>query len=91
MYSVTTAAYIILFTFESFHLVGHSLIMFRVRQLPRKDLVRMRLYFFTDLVTVFLSSFVVLQRYQWLAGIQFVQHLYYVLFWEKTTLTKRVS
>lgn len=81
----------LLFGMESFHFIGHCLIMFRVRQLPRKDFVRMRLYFIVDPLSVFLSSFVVLGKLQWLTSIQLLQHLYYFLMWEQTDAAKKVK
>lgn len=81
----------LLFGMESFHFIGHCLIMFRVRQLPRKDFVRMRFYFIVDPLSVFLSSFVVLGKLQWLTSIQLLQHLYYFLMWEQTDAAKKVK
>ncbi|XP_063422920.1 uncharacterized protein LOC134707245 [Mytilus trossulus] len=90
MFSLIGILAFILFGLESFHFVGHCLIMFRVRQLPRKDFVRMRFYFLVDTLTVFLSSFVVLGTLQWLTSIQLIQHLYYYLMWEKTDTAKKI-
>lgn len=81
----------LLFGMESFHFIGHCLIMFRVRQLPRKDFVRLRFYFLVDPLSVFLSSFVVLGKLQWLTSIQLLQHLYYFLMWEQTDAAKKVQ
>ncbi|XP_052089029.1 uncharacterized protein LOC127725787 [Mytilus californianus] len=81
---------IICFCLEAYHIVGHCAVLFRVRLLPRKDLVRIRYYFLIDLMTVFVSSFVVLGRLQWLAVIQMCQHMYYFLFWEQTGPAKKI-
>jgi len=80
----------LLFTIEWYHIWGHTLILFRVRMLPRKDLVRIRLYFLFDLLTVFCSSFLFTGRLRWLATLQIIQHFYYFFFWDKTGLAKRV-
>ncbi|XP_033740520.1 uncharacterized protein LOC117327572 [Pecten maximus] len=84
------ACALLLFTMESYHVSSHIMVITRTRLLPRKDLVRLRIYFLIDLLTVFFSSFVFLQRLQWLAGIQILQHLYYFIFWEKTKPAKKI-
>ena len=82
---------VIAFSVEAYHIVGHCAVLFRVRLLPRKDLVRIRYYFLFDLLTVFVSSFVILGKLQWLAAIQMCQHMYYFLFWEQTGPAKKVT
>ncbi|GAB1605200.1 uncharacterized protein LOC115220432, partial [Argonauta hians] len=75
---------------EIFHALTHSMVLFRLRLLPRKDLVNVNYYFIFDLLSVFVASFVILQKLQWLACIQMVQHLYYIVFWNKTSLAKKI-
>lgn len=91
MLNLENMAAFLLFFLECYHVSGHLNVLFRIRLLPRRDLVRIRFYFLFDLLTVFASSFLFLQRLQWLAAIQIVQHLYYFLFWEKTAPAKKVS
>lgn len=81
---------IVAFCFECYHIVGHCAVLFRIRLLPRKDLVRIRYYFLIDLMTVFCSSFVILGKLQWLAVIQMLQHMYYFVYWEQTSLSKKI-
>ncbi|OWF52513.1 uncharacterized protein LOC110447739 [Mizuhopecten yessoensis] len=81
---------LLLFSMESYHVTSHIMVITRTRLLPRKDLVRLRFYFLVDLLTVFCSSVLFLQRLQWLAGIQILQHLYYFVFWEKTKPAKKI-
>ena len=80
----------LLFGIEWFHIWGHSLILFRVRLLPRKDLVRIRLYFFVDTLSVFVSSIIFTGKLRWLAVLQIMQHMYYFLCWDKTYPAKKV-
>ena len=87
LYSVLT---FVAFSAEVYHIVGHCAVLFRLRLLPRKDLVRVRYYFLIDLLTVFISSFVILGKLQWLAVIQMCQHMYYFLYWEQTAPAKKV-
>jgi len=79
-----------LFSLETYLILGHSIVLFRIRLLPRQDLARLRLYFLFDLMVVFCSSILFLQKLQWLAVIQILQHMYYVVFWEKTNPAKKV-
>ena len=80
----------ILFTLEWYHIWGHTVILFRIRLLPRKDLVRIRYYFLFDLLTVFCSSILFTGKLRWLAVIQIIQHLYYFVYWDQTGLAKKV-
>ncbi|KAJ8316664.1 hypothetical protein KUTeg_005783 [Tegillarca granosa] len=80
----------VLFSLECYHIMGHLNVLFRVRLLPRKDLKRLRLYFLVDLLTVFSSSILFLQKLQWLAVLQMLQHAYYVVFWDQTYMTKKI-
>lgn len=81
---------LIAFCIEAYHIVGHCAVLFRVRLLPRKDLVRIRYYFLIDLLSVFVSSFLILGKLQWLATIQMLQHAYYFMFWEQTAPAKKI-
>ena len=71
-----------LFTFELYHLVGHIVVLLGLRLLPRRDLVRQRLYFLTDLLTVHLS-FWVHRRWWGLILLQNIQHAFYFITWDK--------
>jgi hypothetical protein len=46
----------LLFIAEFYHIIGHTVILFRVRMLPRKDLVKIRPYFLIDALTVFITG-----------------------------------
>lgn len=90
MLNLENFAAFFLFFLECYHICGHLNVLFRIRLLPRRDLVRIRFYFLFDLLTVFASSFLFLHRLQWLAAVQIVQHLYYFMYWEKTAPAKKV-
>lgn len=81
---------VVVFSVEAYHIVGHCVVLFRIRLLPRKDLVRIRYYFLFEVLTVFVSSFVILGKLQWFAAIQMCQHVYYFLFWEQTAPAKKI-
>ena len=72
----------VLFTVELYHLVGHIVVLLGLRLLPRKDLVRQRLYFLTDLLSVHLS-FWVHRRWWGLVLLQNIQHAFYFITWDK--------
>ena len=72
----------ILFTAELYHLVGHIVVLLGLRLLPRKDLVRQRLYFLADLASVHLS-FWVHRRWWGLILLQNLQHAFYFLTWDQ--------
>ncbi|XP_064628381.1 uncharacterized protein LOC135487982 [Lineus longissimus] len=80
----------LLFIAEFYHIIGHIIILFRLRMLPRKDLVRLRPYFLIDALTVFITAFVYTGTMRWLALLQNIQHLYYFFTWNKSTYTKKV-
>lgn len=90
MLNLENFAAFFLFFLECYHICGHLNVLFRIRLLPRRDLVRIRFYFLFDLLTVFASSFLFLHRFQWLAAVQIVQHLYYFMYWEKTAPAKKI-
>lgn len=78
---------------EFYHFVSHMMILCRVRLLPRKDLVRIRYYFLIDALTV-LSVYYYTGVYWWqtiMTIVQFIQHMYYFIFWERTERAKTVS
>ena len=89
--SLWTALINTFFVFECYHFVTHALILFRVRLLPRKDLVRNRYYFLIDTASVFTVNIVLLQRLHLIAVCQIIQHLYYYITWDKSLLAKKVS
>ncbi|XP_037072880.1 uncharacterized protein LOC119093959 isoform X2 [Pollicipes pollicipes] len=80
----------VLFTAELYHCVVHVLVLIGWRLLPRKDLVRTRVYFLVDAFTVALISYWVVPHLWWLGAIQNVQHFSYFFCWEKTWFAKRV-
>lgn len=79
-----------LFVLECYHLIGHCAVLFRLRLLPRKDLVRIRYYFLLDTLTVFTVSFVYTGTLRWLAALQMVQHLFFFFTWNENQYTKKV-
>lgn len=87
---IQTAIAWFLFTLEWYHIWGHCLILFRIRLLPRKDLVRIRWYFMVDLLTVFASSILFTGKLRWLACLQILQHAYYFVYWDQTGLAKKI-
>merc|ERR1712189_16906 len=82
MDTVTTCATLLFFT-ELYHILGHSVILFGIRSLPLRDLERVGYYFAADLLTV-AFSWVVTRKFALLVAVQQVQHLYYVLNWNKS-------
>ncbi|CAL1532788.1 unnamed protein product [Lymnaea stagnalis] len=83
-------ASLVIISFELYHLIAHAVILFGFRALPRKDLVRIRLYFLFDALTVFIASFVLTGRLKWLAVIQILQHLFYFITWDKSYMAKKI-
>ncbi|XP_062611067.1 uncharacterized protein LOC134272906 [Saccostrea cucullata] len=90
MMNLENVAALVLFFVECYHVCGHLSIAFRIRMLPRKDLYRIRFYILLDPVSGILTTFVFLQRIQWLSVLHFLQQLYYFLFWEKTRHAKKI-
>ena len=62
-----------LFMLETYHVLTHFMVLFGLRMLPRKDLVRQRYYFFIDTFTIFSVNFLYLGQLRWLAAIQMIQ------------------
>merc|ERR1712227_641575 len=89
MESTTTAA-TFLFFIELYHILGHSVILFGIRSLPYRDLQKVGYYYAIDLLTVALS-WCLTQQFTLLVAIQQVQHIYYVLNWNKSHMAKRVA
>ncbi|XP_059177656.1 uncharacterized protein LOC131956988 [Physella acuta] len=87
---VYDVACFLLFAVELYHMLAHVLIMCGIRTLPRKDLVRVRLYFMLDTLTVFITSFLLTNRLKWLATLQIIQHLFYFITWDKSYMAKRI-
>lgn len=81
---------LLLFITECFHAFGHQNVFFRIRLLPRVDVVRIRFYFLFESLSVFVSSYLFLQRLQWLTTISIVVHGYYVLYWDKTAFFQKI-
>ncbi|XP_074661938.1 uncharacterized protein LOC141914597 [Tubulanus polymorphus] len=79
-----------LFFLEAYHAIGHAAVMFRIRMLPRKDLVRVRYYFLFDTLTVFVTAFCYTGKLRWLAILQMCQHLYFFFTWNISWYTRRV-
>jgi len=84
------AVYAAFFTLELYHCVAHVVILCGVRALPRRDLVKVRYYFLFDLLSVFISSFLLLGQYKPLAVVQILQHMYYFITWDSSYLAKRI-
>lgn len=80
---------VLLFLVESYHVLGHLSVLLRIRLLPRKDVVRIRYYFFIDGLSSFVT-FVFTGQLRWLVTLHVLQHLYYFLFWEKSYWAKRI-
>ncbi|ESO85761.1 hypothetical protein LOTGIDRAFT_235727 [Lottia gigantea] len=80
----------ILFTLECYHIIGHLAILLRIRMLPRRDLVRIRLYFLVDALTVFITNFIYIGKLKWLATLQIIQHLFYFFTWDQSYLAKKI-
>ncbi|KAF0289360.1 hypothetical protein FJT64_012378 [Amphibalanus amphitrite] len=80
----------ILFSVEVYHCIVHIMVLFAWRQLPRKDLVRARIYFLIDATTVALISYWLLPWLWPLGLLQNIQHLGYFFCWEQTWFAKRV-
>ena len=79
-----------LFFLETYHAIAHYCVLFRVRMLPKRDLVRVKYYFLFDMLTV-LSSVVYTQQLWWLAIVQNLQHAYFFLTWNKSDYCIRVN
>jgi len=85
-----TVAATSLFFLELYHILGHSVILFGIRSLPYRDLERIGYYFAIDLVTVALS-WCLTREFTILVAFQQIQHIYYVLTWNKSHMAKRVA
>lgn len=83
-------ASLVIISFEVYHLIAHAVILFGFRALPRRDLVRIRMYFLFDALTVFISSFLLTGRLKWLAVLQILQHLFYFITWDKSYMAKKI-
>lgn len=81
----------VFFFMECYHFMTHMFIMFRVRLLPRKDLVRSRYYFLIDTTCVFIVNFLLVDQLKPIAVLQIIQHLFYFITWEKSELCKKVK
>ena len=79
-----------MFALEVYHVIGHMCIVLRVRLLPKRDLVRVRLYFLFDTLTVAVSAFLFTGKLQWLAALQIVQHMFFFITWHTHPYTEKV-
>jgi len=79
----------ILFGLECYHFATHVMILCGWRMLPRKDLVKQRIYFLIDLICA-ASSYLIHRQFLWLIILQNIQHIFYFMTWEKSWLAKRV-
>ena len=91
MEELRNAALNLFFFLECYHFMTHTFVLFRVRLLPRKDLVRNRYYFLIDTTCVFIVNFILLGKLRGIAAVQIVQHLFYYITWEKSELSKKVG
>ncbi|XP_046565416.1 uncharacterized protein LOC124274136 isoform X1 [Haliotis rubra] len=89
MWSFNPVAFV-LFVVELYHILGHAAILFRVRLLPRKDLVRIRFYFLFDAASVFITCFLYTGKLRWLASLHLIQHLFYFITWNKSSLANKI-
>ena len=80
----------ILFVLETYHVLTHIMVLFGLRMLPRKDLVRQRFYFLFDTLTIFSTNFLFLGQLRWLAALQMCQHFAYIIWWDSAEFCKRV-
>ena len=80
-----------LFTLECYHFIGHVCVLFRVRLLPRKDVVKIRYYFLFDTLTVFAVCFLFTGALKWLAALQMMQHLFFFITWNRQSYTNKVN
>ena len=93
MLNLVSLATFFLFFLECYHIIGHLNVFLRIRLLPRRDLLRIRVYFLSEALSICASSFLLLHREHkllWPAALHIVQHLYYFLYWEKTAKAKKV-
>jgi len=80
----------LLFVFEVYHVVTHTLVMTGYRTLPRKILSKQKYYFLFDLLTS-LASLIIHGRFWPIIVLQNIQHAFYFLTWpEGSWLTSRV-
>ena len=77
----------LIFFLEVYHFLTHVLVLFGIRLLPRKDLVKQRIYFMIDLVCANISYWIH-GRFLVLIGLQNLQHLFYFFTWEQRYLNK---
>ena len=75
----------LIFFLEVYHFLTHVLVLFGIRLLPRKDLVKQRVYFMIDLVCANISYWIH-GRFLLLIGLQNLQHLFYFFTWEQRYL-----
>lgn len=75
----------LIFFLEVYHFLTHVLVLFGIRLLPRKDLVKQRVYFMIDLVCANISYWIH-GRFWILIGLQNLQHLFYFFTWEQRYL-----
>lgn len=71
---------VFLLGFEVYHAISHACVLFRMRLLPKRDLVRLRWYFLVDLLTVTASAMYT-GRFLWLAALQNLQHVFFFITW----------
>ena len=92
MLNLVSLATFFLFFLECYHIIGHLNVFLRIRLLPRRDMVGIRVYFLFEALPMCASTFLLLhnQILLWTAVLHIVQHLYYFLYWEKTPRAKKV-
>ena len=72
----------LIFFLEVYHFLTHVLVLFGIRLLPRRDLVKQRIYFLIDLVCANLSYWIH-GRFLALIVLQNIQHAFYFFTWEQ--------
>ena len=78
----------LIFFLEVYHFLTHVLVLFGIRLLPRRDLVKQRIYFLIDLVCANLSYWIH-GRFLALIVLQNIQHAFYFFTWEQRYFTKK--
>lgn len=75
---------------EMYHIIGHAVILFGIRTIPLRDLEKIGAYFVTDLLSV-TFSWLIHGQFSTIVAIQQVQHIFYIVTWNKGYMAKRVA
>merc|ERR1712107_144346 len=81
----------LMFFFEFYHSLAHVTVLTGFRMLPRKDLVRAKLYFLIDAACAALAySLHQADYFYFILILQQRQHIFYYSTWDKSAAAKRV-